>query len=74
MPRDFTKCTTIGELKKAIADLPDDMPVGKWDGDYAMIYPWVNGAPGPVYLDTTGSDTIYGGYDGETPSKTMLVI
>ncbi len=78
---EYNPVKTVGELKKAIADLPDDMPVGKHDGCENIIYSSVNAAPKTVYLRFTHGDyeswSIYD-WDSEedepVPSKKMLVI
>lgn len=65
--------TTVAELKEAIKDLPDDMPVRKWDGCESIMYSGVNDSTTTVYDDGV-NETIYGGYDDENhPSREMLV-
>jgi hypothetical protein len=74
---EYKKCVTVAELRTALAELPDDMPVGKWDGDYGMMLMGADGAPTTVY-DQERNDrwSIYGGYDEDEnyPTMQMLVL
>lgn len=73
MSEGFKKCTTVKELKEAIKDLPDDMVVGKWDGDYDCFYDWANGAPSTLYL-SNGHWTPYNWSDDDNPDPTKTVL
>lgn len=72
---DFKKCTTLGEFREATKDLPDDTPMGKWDADYSILYPWVDAGLTTVYKqDGDNRWSIYGGFDEDDPEPTRQQI
>lgn len=73
MADEFKKCKTVGELKEAIKDLPDDMKVGTWDGDSGWFTDYVDGAPTTMY-HRFGTLTPFGGYDKEDAYPTEMVL